>query len=170
MIDGLIVTATEINSLKTAAHALCGRQNINLFHMSTLADQQRITWTQFLHIFRIYIESSLNRRSLTCYHNNFIVYIVMRRTNARRIANNKRIAMTQHTDHVVTAIHVLETALQNVRERYLLFNLLRNLQIGESLRLHHPKQPLVLFVNKMTDFLQHQYIVTLLFGLLSQID
>ena len=170
MVNRLVIAPAEINALKTAAHPLRGLQNIDLLHMATLTHQQRIARTQFLHILRIDVERRLYRRALTRHHNHFIVDVVVRRTYPRRIANDKRIAVTQHPNHVISAIHVFETALQNVGQRYFLFDFFGDLQVGEPLRLQNTKQTLVFLVDEMTNLLQHQHVIALLLGLLSQFN
>ena len=115
MINRLIIASAEINTLKTAALTLNRIQDIHLFHIAITLHYQCITRSQFLNLLGINVKCRLNRRPFTCNHHNLIVDVIMGRTNTRRIADNKRIAVTQHTNHIIAAVHVFKASLQNIR-------------------------------------------------------
>ena len=117
VINRLVIATTEINPFKTAALTLYRIQDIHLFHIAISLHYQCITRSQFLNLLRINIKCRLNRRPFTGNHHNLIVDVIMRRPNPRWIANDKRIAMTQHTNHIVATVHVFKASLQNVRQR-----------------------------------------------------
>ena len=115
VINRLIIASAEINALKTATLTLNRIHDIYLFYIAIALHNQCIARAQFLNLLRINIKCCLNCCPFTCNHHNLIVDVIMGRTNTRRIANNKSIAVTQHANHIIAAIHVFKASLQNIR-------------------------------------------------------
>ena len=109
----LVTTTREVNALKRTGFAYPWGKYLFYCHLTTLLDDNRIPRRQLVYILVFYIEDRLYSRTFRRYHYHFFISIVKRRTNTRRVAEYKSIAVTYHSFHCITTVPILSRALQD---------------------------------------------------------
>src|SRR5690606_6038368 len=115
------------------------------------------------------IERCFDSGFFRSYYYDFIICIVVGRTDTIGIANNKSRARSGQAGHGITTVKIFTGALQYTLKINLIFNDVSYLAIAVAIFVFF-KETLNFFVEEVSDLLHHGYCIDFLFGVLTKID
>ena len=103
-VDVLVVTAAEVDALKTAGLSLTGLLDLWHGNRAVALDDERVSRLDFVNVLGAEVEGGLDDRSLTGDDHYLVVFVEKRRTDAVRIPHDERVAVADHAAHDVPAV------------------------------------------------------------------
>ena len=170
LIDVAVGAAAEVDALKRAGAQLLRGKNLFQTYLPVLMDNDGLSRLKFRDVVCGEIEGGLNHRPLAGEHHHLIVTIIKSRPDTPRVAHGEHLARASHPAHHIAAVKVGHRGAQHVGHRDVVFNVVGDVRVLQSLLLGLPEEPLGLAVKAVAHQLQSDVRVAVNAGRLALFD